>query len=130
MVSAKEETVAAEAILVPLNYRDRTYKQRVKDLCSDNEKRKKTREALKALGFTIAADGVISITIFGKRELFEKVFEIKLNKITSKDMNHSENALSSKSSLNYYVSDSNVKIPKELEGLVYDIVFSIEPTFM
>jgi hypothetical protein len=127
----KEQGVAAEAIVVPINYKDRTYRERIKEIPADKDKVKKATEALRGLGFTIAADGVISITIFGKRELFENIFQIKLNRITSRVMDNIKNkAVTRKSSLNYYVSDRNVKIPKELEGLVYDVVFSMEPTFM
>lgn len=127
----KEQGVAAEVIVVPINYKDRTYRERIKEIAADKDKVKKAIEALKDLGFTIAADGVISITILGKRELFENIFQIKLNRITSRVMDNSKNnAVTSKSSFNYYVSDRNVKIPKELEGLVYDVVFSMEPTFM
>lgn len=127
----KEQGVAAEAIVVPINYKDRTYRERIKEIAADKDKVKKAIEALKDLGFTIAADGVISITILGKRELFESIFHIKLNRITSKGMDNNNNAFSRKSSIyHYYVSDRNVKIPKELEGLVYDVLFSMEPTFM
>jgi hypothetical protein len=127
-----EEIVGAEAILVPINYKDRTsYRERIKDLCVDkDDKIKKAAEALKALGFVVAAKGVISITILGKRQLFEKVFQVKLNRITPKSKDNNENTLNSKSSYYYYVLDGKVKIPKELEGLVFDVVFSIEPTFM
>jgi hypothetical protein len=45
-------------------------------------------------------------------------------------MDNDKNTFRRKSSFNYYVSDRNVKIPKELEGLVYDVLFSMEPTFM
>jgi hypothetical protein len=127
----EEQGVAAEAIVVPINYKDRTYRERIKEIPADKDKVKKAAEALKALGFTIAADGVISITIYGKRELFENIFQIKLDRITSRGMdNNKNNAVTRKSSFNYYVSDRNVKIPKELEGLVYDVVFSMEPTFL
>jgi hypothetical protein len=86
-----EEEVGAEAILVPLDCKDRTYKQRIEDVRADKDKIKKVTDALKVLGFVVVANGVISITIFGKRELFENIFQIKLNRITSKDMNYSEN---------------------------------------
>jgi hypothetical protein len=128
MSAEQEEIVGAEAILVPINYKDRTYRERIKDIRVDKDKVKKAKEALKALGFTVAPGGVISITIFGKRKLFENIFQIKINRITSKDMDN-ENTLSRKK-FYYYVSDSNVKIPKELECLVFDVVFSLEPTFM
>jgi hypothetical protein len=128
----EKQEVGAEAIVVPINYNNRTYRERIKDIRADKDKIKKATEALKALGFSVPAiDGVISITIFGKRELFENIFQIKLNRITSKGMDNNKNAFSRKSSFcHYYVSDRNVKIPKELEGLVYDVVFSMEPTFM
>jgi hypothetical protein len=130
-MSEEEQEVGAEAILVPINYKDRTYRERIEDVRADKDTIKKATDALKALGFTVpATGGVISITIFGKRELFENIFQIKLNRIISKRMESNENTLSHKSSFNYYVSDRNVKIPKELEGLVYDVVFSMEPTFM
>ena len=130
MSSEHKEIVGAEAILVPINYKDRTYREKTEDLRVDEDKIKKAVEALNALGFTVGADGVMSITIFGKRKLFENVFQIRLNRITSKDMDNG-NTLSRKKSCDYYyVSDSNVKIPKELEGLVFDVVFSMEPTFM
>lgn len=129
----EEQQVGAEAILVPINYKDRTYRERIEEIRADKDKIKKATEALKALGFSVpTVDGVISITIFGKRELFENIFQIKLNRITSKKGmdNSNKNNLSRKSSFNYYVSDKNVKIPSELKGLVYDVVFSMEPTFM
>ncbi len=131
-MSEKEKEVGAEAILVSINYKDRTYRERIKDIHADKDKIKKATSALKALGFTVpAADGIISISIFGKRELFENIFQIRLNMIISKDTDSNKNTSSSKSSFNhYYVSDRNVKIPKELEGLVYDVVFSREPTFV
>lgn len=126
----EEETVGAEAILIPLNYENRTYRERIKDIYADRDKINKATEALNALGFTIpATDGIVSISIFGKRRLFEEVFQIKLNTVTAKDIDNRENTLSSRSPY-YYVSNRNVKIPKALEGLVYDIVFSTEPTFM
>jgi 5,10-methylenetetrahydrofolate reductase len=127
----EEQEVGAEAIVVPINYKDRTYSQRIKDIRADKDKTKKATEALKALGFSVpVVEGIISITIFGKRELFENIFQIKLNRITSKGMDNDKNTFRRKSSFNYYVSDRNVKIPKELEGLVYDVLFSMEPTFM
>jgi hypothetical protein len=129
----EEQQLGAEAVLVPINYKDRTYRERIKEIRADRDKIKKATEALKALGFSVpVAEGVISLTIFGKRELFENIFQIKLNRIISKKGmdNSNKNNLSRKSSFNYYVSDKNVKIPKELEGLVYDVVFSMEPTFM
>jgi hypothetical protein len=131
-MSEKENEVGAEAILVPINYKDRIYRERIKDIHADKDRIKKAASALKALGFAIpAADGIISISIFGKRELFENIFQIRLNMIISKDMDINKNTWSRKSSFKYYyVSDRNVKIPKELEGLVYDVVFSREPTFM
>lgn len=131
MPGGEEETVGAEAILIPLNYENRTYRERIKDIYADRDKIKKATEALNALGFTVpATDGIVSISIFGKRKLFEKVFQIKLNTVTAKDVDNRENTLSSRSPSYYYVSDRNVKIPKALEGLVHDIVFSTEPTFM
>ena len=131
-MSETEKEVGAEAILVSINYKDRTYRERIKDTHADKDKIKKATTALKALGFTVpAADSIISISIFRKRELFENIFQIRLNMIIPKDMDSSKNTSSRKSSFNhYYVSDGNVKIPKELEGLVYDVVFSREPTFM
>ena len=129
----EEQQLGAEAVLVPINYKDRTYRERIKEIRADRDKIKKATEALKALGFSVpVAEGVISLTIFGKRELFENIFQIKLNRIISKKGmdNSNKNNLSRKSSFNYYVSDKNVNIPKELEGLVYDVVFSMEPTFM
>jgi hypothetical protein len=129
-MSEKEKVVGAEAILVPINYKDRTYRERIKDIHADKDKIKKATRALRALGFAVpAADGIISISIFGKRELFENIFQIRLNMIISKDMDSNKNTSSRNSSFYSYVSDRNVKIPKELEGLVYDVVFSREPTF-
>ena len=131
-MSEKENEVGAEAILVPINYKDRIYRERIKDIHADKDKIKKATRALRALGFAVpAADGIISISIFGKRELFENIFQIRLNMIISKDMDSKKNTPSHKSSFNhYYVSDRNIIIPKELEGLVYDVVFSREPTFV
>ncbi|MGN6632599.1 MAG: hypothetical protein ACTHKP_10235, partial [Nitrososphaeraceae archaeon] len=68
-MSETEKEVGAEAILVSINYKDRTYRERIKDTHADKDKIKKATTALKALGFTVpAADGIISISIFGKRE--------------------------------------------------------------
>jgi len=49
-MSEKENEVGAEAILVPINYKDRTYRERIKDIHADKDKIKKATSALKALG--------------------------------------------------------------------------------
>ena len=49
-MSEKEKVVGAEAIVVPINYKGMTCRERTKDIHADKDKIKKATSALKALG--------------------------------------------------------------------------------
>ena len=67
-MAESEELVAAEAVLVPLDgIRLRIPREIIKGLSADKETVKKAAKILKGLGFSILAEGVVSITILGTK---------------------------------------------------------------
>src|SRR5437870_10890806 len=75
--AAKDWTTAtAEATLTPLP--SRVTRETIKSLRVSSEKIHEAATALKKLGFSIEAEGVVSITISGRKENFESVFQIRL----------------------------------------------------
>jgi hypothetical protein len=128
-VAKSEELVAAEAVLVPLDdINIGISRENIKGLSADKETVKKAAKILEGLGFSILAEGVVSITILGTKNLFENVFQIKLKLRKQNKPATTTNTTNLK--LSYFVPDRKVNVPKELENLVFNVVFEKEPAYM
>jgi hypothetical protein len=127
----EEELVTSEAILVPANEIGRIRRERIKDLSANKDNFKRAAKSLEDLGFNILAEGVVSITISGTRKLFEEVFQIKLNRVNQdKKTNTTTTNVESPKPPYYYLPDRKANVPKDLQDLVFNMVFDREPTFM
>lgn len=118
-----EEWVTAEASLIPLDS-VRVTKDAYKSLRPGNQQARKAAQVLQKLGFAIEAEGVVSISISGKKETFEKTFDIQLEKRCT-EAKEKEAKLTETC---YYSPVGKPKIPQGLDDLVYEIVFPVPPT--
>jgi hypothetical protein len=118
-----EEWITAEASLIPLNS-NRKAKETYKTIRPSKAAVEKAAQALQKLSFSIEAEGVVSISISGRKGTFEKVFDIQLEKRSQKVLEHEVKG----NEPSYYAPIGKPKIPQELKDLVHEIVFPIPPT--
>jgi predicted transcriptional regulator len=119
-----EERLTAEASLIQLDSGGIT-RETYKTLRPGKEVVEKAAESLQKLGFTIEAEGVVSISISGRKETFEKVFDIQFEK-KSQVLSTGDEIKGTEAS--YYVPIGKPKVPEHLKDLVYDVVFPVPPT--
>jgi hypothetical protein len=124
----QEELVVAEAVLMPIGDL-RKVSREIGNLHVDRNKIARATEAFKQLGFTVIEEGIVSISILGRRKLFEKVFQVELRK-QQKVKQQSDTGYKTNSELAisyYYLPDKKINIPEKLEGLISDLLFEREP---
>ena len=124
-MSKLEQTLTAEALLVPLKTA-RAARQNIKTARVGRDVVEGAVRALEKLGFRIEAEGVVSLTISGKRETFENVFRIQF-----KEEKHDLFGEEVKGAqVTYYAPIGKPIIPEDLQSLVHDVVFPVPPTIM
>ncbi len=97
--------------------------QNVRSLRPSPEIIRKASGKLTQLGFHVEAEGAVSITISGNRDLFERIFDLEFTE-------KAQNILGQKgSAVNYLVPKRRPKLPEDFAGLVQDVVFPEPPTF-
>lgn len=124
MKDENEEAIAAEAMLVSIDPVT-TSRERYLNLRPEREKIAKATAILEELGFTIEAEGVVSLSLSGKKETYERTFGVGLQK-----QSHSPGSLNdtNNTALHYWVPLGKPRIPDILKNLVYDVQFPVPPT--
>jgi serine protease AprX len=98
----------------------------IKDFLPSREVIEEAKKHLQHLGFIIDIATETHISIFGTKELFEKIFGIHLIEKTSPVFHPSND----KTPVQYYYeADTKSNIPPQLSGLVEDIIFPGPPIY-
>lgn len=117
----QKKILTAEASFVRLSDFRRS-RGNIKSFQTDRALVTKASGELKSLGFNIEAEGVVSLTISGKKEIFENVFKIRLEE---KKQPISDTFIGAQAS--YYVPVGTLRIPENLKGLIQEVVFPVPP---